>query len=207
MNAHPAPATRRDPDATRQALLGAAFEEIQAVGFRAASLDNILARVGVTKGALYHHFPNKNALGLAVIDELIWPQSRRHFEVLADARLHPVDALISVLKDEMADMGKHEHMHGCPVCNLVQDMAGVDEEFRLRLLRIQEAWQEAITAALVRGQQAGQIRREVDARAMAALMVAAYEGANVMAKAAADNTPFERAMQGLIAMGESLRLR
>lgn len=207
MNATPAPATHRDPVATRQALLGAAFEEIQAVGFRAASLDNILARVGVTKGALYHHFPNKNALGLAVIDELIWPQSRRHFEVLADPTLHPVDALISILKDEITTMGGHEHIHGCPVCNLVQDMAGVDEAFRLRLLRIHEAWQEAITQALKRGQQAGQIRRDADAAHMAALMVAAYEGANVMAKAAADDGVFHSAMQGLIALGESLRVR
>ena len=38
-------------------------------------------------------------------------------------------------------------------------------------------------------------------------MVAAYEGANVMAKAAADDAVFERAMQGLIALGESLRVR
>lgn len=207
MNAHPSAATRRDPDATRQALLVAAFEEIQAVGFRAASLDNILARTGVTKGALYHHFPNKNALGLAVIDELIWPESRRHFEVLADESLHPIDALNLVLKDEMATMGQNEHIHGCPVCNLVQDMAGIDEAFRARLLRIHDAWQEAIAATLARGQARGQVRREVDPQAMAALMVAAYEGANVMAKAAADDAVFVRAMAGMIAMGESLRVR
>jgi len=56
----------RDPQATRQALLLAAFEEIHEQGFRAASLDRILERAGCTKGALYHHFENKTALGYAV---------------------------------------------------------------------------------------------------------------------------------------------
>ena len=40
-------------------------------GFRSADLDAILAAAGVTKGALYYHFDNKEALGYAVVDELI----------------------------------------------------------------------------------------------------------------------------------------
>lgn len=44
-------------------------EEIHRRGFRAAS--HILARTGPTKGARYHHFPDKNRLGQAVIEEVI----------------------------------------------------------------------------------------------------------------------------------------
>lgn len=40
-------------------------------GFQAASLNNILAKTGLTKGALYHHFPDKDRLGYAVIEEVI----------------------------------------------------------------------------------------------------------------------------------------
>src|SRR4030095_5203309 len=68
------PVTRRRtraPDATRQKLLYAAFEEMYRSGFQAASLDAILAKAGVTKGALYHHFPDKAALGYAVVDEVV----------------------------------------------------------------------------------------------------------------------------------------
>ena len=65
--------TRRDPDKTREALLQAACDEIHRFGFQAASLERILSTAGVTKGALYHHFPNKAALGYAVVDELIKP--------------------------------------------------------------------------------------------------------------------------------------
>src|SRR2546422_9784373 len=56
----------RAPDATRKKLLQAAFEEIYRRGFQGASLETILAAAGVTKGALYHHFPDKAALGYFV---------------------------------------------------------------------------------------------------------------------------------------------
>ena len=62
--------TRRNPKATRELLLEAAFWEIFRSGFQAASLDAILKETGVTKGALYPHFPSKAALGHAVIDEV-----------------------------------------------------------------------------------------------------------------------------------------
>ena len=58
---------------TRHNLLEAAFDEIHRTGFQAASLHRILRRTGLTKGALYHHFPNKLALGYAVVDELLGP--------------------------------------------------------------------------------------------------------------------------------------
>ena len=68
--------SKRNPEQTRQALLEAAFEEIYRVGFQAASLDRILDRAGVTKGALYHHFKNKLELGYAVLEEVVRPTMR-----------------------------------------------------------------------------------------------------------------------------------
>jgi TetR/AcrR family transcriptional repressor of nem operon len=65
-------ATRlRDPERTRERLLQAASREIYRSGFQSASLDTILAAARVTKGALYYHFENKEALGYAVVEEVI----------------------------------------------------------------------------------------------------------------------------------------
>ena len=63
--------TSRDPERTRELLLQAAFQEIYRSGYRSADLEAILAAAGVTKGALYYHFTNKEALGYAVVDEVI----------------------------------------------------------------------------------------------------------------------------------------
>ncbi|WP_033401842.1 ScbR family autoregulator-binding transcription factor [Actinopolyspora mortivallis] len=54
---------------TRHSLLRAGAEVIAARGCEKASLSEILQRAGVTKGALYFHFPSKNALVRAVLEE------------------------------------------------------------------------------------------------------------------------------------------
>jgi len=196
----------RDPLATRQALLLAAFEEIHEQGFRAASLDRILERAGCTKGALYHHFENKTALGYAVIDELIWPEAQQRWAVLADPAVHPIDALVGCVRDELAERPCHAQDYGCPINNLVQEMSTVDEGFRARLVRIQDGWRQAIAAALVRGQRAGQVRADVDPERMGALLVAAYEGCNGLAKSTQDHAVFTSCMEGLMQIGETLRV-
>jgi AcrR family transcriptional regulator len=56
----------RAPEATRERLVTAAFEEIHRHGYQGAALDTILANAGVTKGALYHHFSSKRDLFAAV---------------------------------------------------------------------------------------------------------------------------------------------
>jgi len=54
-------------DETRRALLGQARELFAARGYAGTSIDEVVRRAGVTKGALYHHFRDKTALFEAVV--------------------------------------------------------------------------------------------------------------------------------------------
>jgi AcrR family transcriptional regulator len=56
--------------ATRQALVDAAAELFGQTGYAATSIDEIVAAAGVTKGAMYHHFPDKEALFKAVFERV-----------------------------------------------------------------------------------------------------------------------------------------
>ena len=82
---------RRQPDATRQRLLEAAFTEMHRNGFHASSLDKILRATEVTKGALYHHFRNKQALGLAVIEEVVRPWVETRWRPMLDPKQRAKD--------------------------------------------------------------------------------------------------------------------
>ena len=55
---------------TRRALVHAARRLISRQGYTATSLDEVCARARVTKGALYHHFRNKEELFVAVLDDV-----------------------------------------------------------------------------------------------------------------------------------------
>ncbi|MGH6728624.1 MAG: TetR/AcrR family transcriptional regulator [Sphingomicrobium sp.] len=56
---------------TRRQLLDSALKVFTTVGYQGARLDDIAARAGFTKGALYWHFPNKQAIFLALIADAI----------------------------------------------------------------------------------------------------------------------------------------
>lgn len=54
---------------TRRAILEAAAAVFDERGYEAATIADILARAGVTKGALYFHFCSKQELAQGVLDE------------------------------------------------------------------------------------------------------------------------------------------
>ncbi len=168
--------TRRDPDKTRKALLRAAFGEIHRSGFQAASLERILSTVGVTKGALYHHFPNKAALGYAVVDEVIKPFITERWIRPLDGADDPIQTTIDGLADLAEHMTTADIELGCPLNNLMQEMSPVDEGFRQRLNAVSEAWRAGIARALARGQGRGTVRDDIDPEKTAAFLFAAYEG-------------------------------
>jgi TetR/AcrR family transcriptional repressor of nem operon len=175
-------ATAKSSDLTRQTLLEAAFAEIHRNGFQAASLTQILADTGLTKGALYHHFPDKKALGLAVIEDVIRPQlAAMMFAPLADTR-QPLAAIQALLKTKAAEPDPWVVTLGCPLNNLMQEMSPVDESFRLQLNNLFQDWVAVVTEALERGLKSGEVKPEVNAADTAFFIVSALEGCIGMSK-------------------------
>ncbi|HUH11793.1 MAG TPA: TetR/AcrR family transcriptional regulator [Longimicrobiales bacterium] len=171
---------------TRERILVAAFEEFHLRGFQAASIDTIVARAGVTKGALYHHFQDKAALGYAVVEEVVHePLLAAYLEPLRTAEGDPLAALQDTLRRRAADFEAGGIELGCPLNNLAQEMSPLDEGFRTRVGATLDAWTEAYAAGIERAQGAGYVRPEVDARRVAQFMVAAIEGSFGTAKNAA----------------------
>jgi len=60
----------RQAEATRQLLISTARQLFAEQGYRATSVEEIIQRAGVARGALYHHFAGKDALFRAVYDEV-----------------------------------------------------------------------------------------------------------------------------------------
>lgn len=159
-------------DATRKKILGAAFLEVYRRGFQGASINDIVAAAGTTKGALFHHFAGKQALGYALLDEVIAP-------ILTERWLAPLaetDDPLSVLQHSFRhwiedDIATGNLVHGCPMNNLAQEMSSLDEGFRARLDRLYASWRDVVAAALARGQRAGTVRRDVDVTGASTLVV------------------------------------
>lgn len=183
MTLSPSPFSGKE-ELARERILDAAFAEIRLQGFQAASVSAILAETGLTKGALYHYFPGKKALGLAVVDERVALALRLGvldaLNVPAD-HARPLDALLQLL-DQVQGWDEESVRLGCPLNNLMQEMSAVDEEFRLHLTAIVTRWQSRVEALLQLAQARGQLLPAVDCHAAALFIVAAWEGCVSVAK-------------------------
>ena len=197
-------ATRlRDPERTRERLLQAAFREIYRSGFQSASLDTILAAAGVTKGALYYHFKSKEALGYAIVEEVIAPDLRAKWLRPLQRRRDPIETLIAIVQSE--SVRPEDVRGGCPLNNLAQEMSPLDEGFRKRLAMVFQAWRGGVAAALREGQAHGKVRGEVDSAEAAGFLVAMVEGYVSLAKNAQDSKVMKAGKTNIVGWLRSLR--
>jgi len=183
--------------------LQAAFEEMHRSGFRSADLDAILAAAGVTKGALYYHFDNKEALGYAVVDEVIASKVHQKWVQPLLKAENPIDVLISIFQSE--SLKKEDVQRGCYLLNLSQEMSGLDEGFRRRTARIYKGWHDAMAEALREGQKRRVVRRDINAKETATFLLAAWEGYAVLGKNSQDARVLESGQRSVSRHLESLR--
>ena len=194
----------KQADATREKILEAAFNEIHRYGFQAASLSSILTHTGLTKGALYHHFPAKQDLGLAVVDEVI---GRIFMETVFTPLLeskHPLKTIKEIMRNKRA---KPELIElGCPLSNLMQEMSPLDEQFRLRLNALMQRWLDSLEDALKRGQQQGQVRQDIHCAKASLFIISALEGCVGIAKNMQSTKTYQQCFDQLIEYVSSLEV-
>ena len=195
----------RDPERTRERLLQAAFQEVYRYGFQSAGIDTILAATNVTKGALYHHFESKQALGCALIEEVVatFPRDRWILPLQRSQDKDAIEALIAVVR--AIPTRPRDIKGGCPLINLAQEMSQLDEQFRKRLETIFHAWQEAIAVVLRRGQSQGTVRRDLVPEETASFLIALVQGYEVLAKNSQDVKVWEVGIRNIVQWLRSLR--
>ncbi len=201
----PTARAERNSDRTRRSILDAAFQAIYRNGFQGMRLDDVVATTGLTKGALYHHFPNKQALGYAVVDEIIRDIIHQAWLKPLASDANPLAVIIHFIGHMETLMGPDIVTLGCPMNNLAQEMSPLDEGFRIRLDKLYQEWRGSIQTALERTQQAGKIRADVDCNKIATFVLAALSGCVGAAKNAQSSDQLQICGAGLIDYLESLR--
>jgi TetR/AcrR family transcriptional repressor of nem operon len=190
--------TEKNPDKTRGKLLESAFFEIYKFGFQAASIDRILTRAAVTKGALYHHFKGKKELGYAVVEEVIGVWVTENWLLKLRGEGNPLTLINDTItaagcmvhsSEECGSTATCEHWEdlgdvalGCPLMNLAQEMSPVDEGFRVRIQHVFDEWHAALAEVIGRGVSDGTFRGDVEPEKTARFIIAMFEGAVGMAK-------------------------
>ena len=159
-------------EVTRTRLIDAAIERFAADGL-GASFDAVAAEVGVTKGALYHHFGSKEGLVEAVYKEAI----RRHADrvVAASAEGDGRTRLLALV-----DASARLYASRTPFYRVLVALhlaAAMERPALAEIARRMQRNQRDFMIELVRqGQRDGSMRAELDAEAVGLTVNAALEG-------------------------------
>lgn len=94
---------------------------------------------------------------------------------------------------------------GCPLNNLISELAPVDEDFRVRLQGILDDWRRGLAGAL--RQARGTVRRDIEASAAADFIISCVEGRVSLAQAKHSRRFLESSTRGLVDYLEQLRPR
>ena len=185
-------------EVTRAALLRAARELFAERGYAAVGTELIVARAGVTRGALYHHFRDKQDLFRAVHVGMEQELMEAIGERMGQAS-DPIDLLVSGLNaflDACTDPAMIQiNLLDAPTVLGWAEWREIDERFGLGL----------ITAGLENAMEAGALRRQ-EVRPLAHLLLASLVEAAMLIANAPDPKAARQEMEApLLALLEGLR--
>jgi TetR/AcrR family transcriptional regulator, transcriptional repressor for nem operon len=181
-----------------------AFGEIYECGFHATSVDDIVAKTNVTKGAFFHYFPTKNDLGYALADEVLRDMMVRRWIKPLNAYRNPVQGMVKTYRKLMEETTDEELLLGCPLNNLTQEMSAVDPVFREKLRGVLQTWIGETERHLKRAKDQGYVRPNVDVRMAAETAVMMEEGSAALVKNLGDRKVYWSLYEGFRLFMESI---
>lgn len=182
---------------TRDRILAEAFSAVSRRGFGPVSVDSIVAAAGVTKGAFYHYFPSKRALGVSLVEEVIRPLILAERLAPLERSVDPLAALLQLVRWAEENVTERRLAAGCPLNNLSQEVSSLDEELRAAVVAVVEAWSDGLADEVRRAQEIGAVRPDLDPREVATFLVAFWQGAMGLAKATRDRSTLRACRLGL----------
>lgn len=147
-----APHATRDKDATRQRLLDAAEQVFAEKGYHGTVVDDIIRVSDSSKGGFYFHFPNKQAIFLALVDKLV-PRLAAAVDRAIAAESDPVAQLDAALRTVLETFGRHRQLSKI----LLIEAVGLGHGFDEKLMRTRGRFAAMIQDYLDRAVAAGAI--------------------------------------------------
>ena len=186
----------RDPEKTRERILDAAQVLILDHGFGATTVDAVVTRAGITKGAFFHHFGSKSDLARALVDRyaLLDRQTLEHHMErackLASDPLQQLLILIGLFEEDFEALD--EPFPGCLFASYIYENKLFDAETIAVLRESTLMWRHAARDLLEKVAAVHPPRVPVDLDSLADLFYALTEGSFVMTKTLGDKTLLAR---------------
>lgn len=182
---------------TKQLILDESYKLFYKDGFNATSVDKIMVKTQLTKGAFYHHYKNKKELGLAVIKLKI---KKRVYDGMISP-LYKSGNSIEILKQTFIDRIKsfplEEKQSGCPMNNFINEIGDSEKIYQIALKNIIEEWKSALIHLIDRGKKEKSIHQTISSDSTAMYLISAFEGIRGIRKLYNNDEIFDQYTVGL----------
>lgn len=177
----------RDGKPTRDKILAESRNLVLKKGFSGTSIDNILEKTGITKGAFFYHFKTKNILAKALIEDFAKEDISYMNDALAKTKPLEGDALKRLLQfvQEFIDMftDLSEPPPGCLYATYLSETDQFDEEIKEFISTTILLWRNTLELLLHNVLEENDSNVEVDITSLSDLLVVIFEGSYVVSKA------------------------
>jgi TetR/AcrR family transcriptional repressor of nem operon len=181
----------------RSKLLDAAFSIIRQKGYAATSVDELCAKARVTKGAFFHHFPTKDALAVAALNQ--WTEMSA--VLFASAPYHrlddPLDRVLGYLDFRKAQLRGHLAEFTCLAGTMVQETYGTHPDIRQACDASIGSQVAKVEADVADAMKRYRIRASWTAESLAQHTQAVLQGAFILAKAKGNAAVAEASVEHL----------
>ncbi len=171
----------RNAEITKEKILSEAAALFNVKGFKGTSISDITTATGLTKGAIYRHFSDKEELEEHTF-EYISARMVATFRTVIKSKNNAPDKLKAIC--DFFDSYIHNPViaGGCPILN-----AGVESDdtmpgLNLRVSRLLNILQDSLEYTIRNGIEYGQIKPQTDPSVFATIFIATLEGAVLMSK-------------------------
>lgn len=167
----------RNKEQTINKILSAALKIFSEKGYQGATIDDIVAAIGYTKGAFYCHFNSKEELFLAIIDYRVAYQQevfKSMVEVNTSLRKNIENFLTYMIQITQSE-------NWIPLYIEFLAQSTKNEEVKRKMAKMYNDWREFLIVLIEKFQQAGLVPQALDKNFVAKLIIAIFDGFNIQA--------------------------
>jgi TetR/AcrR family transcriptional regulator, transcriptional repressor for nem operon len=176
-------------DSTRDRLIFTAMTLFSEKGYQSTSVADILKAAGANSGSLYHAFPTKQDLLLAVLetyrDGIVPMLLAPAWEGVED----PIERIFALLSRYRQALEMTDCLYGCPIGSLALEIHEPDPPVRELLAVNFDGWRKHVHACL--DEAAGRLPVDVDRADLAAFVLTVMEGGVMQSRTYRDLAAFD----------------
>jgi AcrR family transcriptional regulator len=183
------------PSNTRDRLVFSALRLFATKGYGSTSVADVRQAAGIHSGSLYHFFPGKQELLLAVLEAYrggIGPMLLRPAWVGVQ---DPIEKVFALLARYRGSLLQTECTYGCPIGSLALELHEPDPPVRRLLAQNFQGWIDAIEDCL--NEAGDRLPADIDRSELAGFVLTTMEGAVMQARTYRDIKRFDGSVRQL----------